>query len=231
MRALVVADDTRRRDAASRSVERAGHEVCGSCGIADVTAAVRRTTPDLLVVEIAGGGGAVRRLIQRAREAAERPVPALFMLPRSSSWLYSRLPSDLLPAAAVSADGASASDVGLAFAQITTPGAPAPVPRPSFARIVFDRAGGEVRGPAGTVALTPSEGVILGALFDAAGEVVRLEMLAHVLWGRTAMDGHVQASIRSHVYTLRTKLRSAGLDRAVVALRGIGYRLTEYGGG
>lgn len=231
MRALVVADDTRRRDAAGRSVERAGHELCGSCGIVDVTAAVRRTTPDLLVVEIAGGGGVLRRVVQRAREAAERPLPALLMLPRSSSWLYGRLPADLLPAAAVSADDSSAGDVELALAQIAAPGAPAPVPHASFGRIVFDRAGGKLRGPAGTVALTPSEGVILGALLDAAGEVVRLETLAHALWGRTFVDGRMQASIRSHVHTLRARLRSAGLDRAVAVVRGIGYRLTESGGG
>lgn len=231
MQVLVVADDTRRRDAATSSVQRAGHELCGSCGVADVTAAVRRTSPDLLVVEVSGGGGALRRLVQRAREAAERPIPVLFILPRSSSWLYGRLPADLLPAAAVSADDASGRDVELALARIDVSDAPAPAPPASFGRIAFDRAGGEVRGPAGTVVLTPSEGVILGALLDPAGEVVTLETLAHALWGRAAVDGHAQSAIRSHVHTLRAKLRSAGLDGAVAVLRGFGYRLTESGGG
>ncbi len=231
MRVLVVADDTRRRDGAGDAVQRAGHELCGSCGIADVTAAVRRASPDLLVVEVSGDGGALRRLVQRAREAAERPVPVLFMLPRSSSWLYGRLPADLLPAAAVSADGVSDSDVELALSQLAVLHAPAPVPHASFGRLAFDSAGGEVRGPAGTVALTPSERVILGALLDAGGEVVRLETLAHALWGHAVVDGHAQSAIRSHVHTLRARLRSAGLDGAVAVLRGIGYRLIESGGG
>ena len=139
---------------------------------------------------------------------------------------------DTLMAAVVAYESFSAlTDAELALAQIAAPGAPAPVPHASFGRIVFDRAGGKLRGPAGTVALTPSEGVILGALLDAAGEVVRLETLAHTLWGRTFVDGRMQASIRSHVHTLRARLRSAGLDRAVVVVRGIGYRLTESGGG
>ena len=230
MRALVVADDRRQREAASRSVERAGHEVCGSCGTAEAIAAVRRSAPDLLVVEIAGGGGALRRLVQRVREAAERPLPALLMLPRSSSWLYGQLPPDLLPAAAVSADGASASDVELALAQVAAPGGPAPVPHASFAPIAFDRVGGEIHGPAGGVALTPSEGVILGALLEAPGDVVTLATLAHVLWGSAVVDGYARGAIRSHIHTLRAKLRSAGLDGAVATLRGFGYRLIESGG-
>ena len=74
--------------------------------------------------------------------------------------------------------------------------------------------------------LTPSESAIFEAVLAANGGVVPAERIASVLWGGTpVVDTLSRAAIRSHVYTLRKKLRTAGLDHALVSLSGAGYRL------
>jgi DNA-binding response OmpR family regulator len=49
--------------------------------------------------------------------------------------------------------------------------------------------------------------------------------VARALWGTPLVDRHVRGAIRSHLHTLRAKLRAAGLDGTVESKPGVGYRL------
>ncbi len=232
MRALLVTEQPERRDALAREVRGAGHEVCGGCGPQRVTTEIRRAppaAPDVLVVDLGGDAAALRALIGRARHAAEHPLPVL-LLPDSSSWLHGVLPRDLLPAATLPVREAGSAPLARAFAQLGG-GEPSPPPRASpppgssLPPFGFEPQGREVSGPDGVARLTRSEAAIFGLLVHGDGDVVPHDRLAQELWSVAVADRHSRAAIRSHVHTLRGKLRSVGLDGAVASLPGVGYRL------
>jgi DNA-binding response OmpR family regulator len=185
----------------------------------------------VLVVDLGGGAAALRALIGRARHAAEHPLPVLLLLPDSSSWLRGVLPRDLLPAVTLPAREAAAAALARAFAQLS--GDDLPSTRAEASRIAggalpplrFDPRGREVGGPDGAVRLTHSEAAIFGLLVRGDGDVVDHDGLAQELWSVDVADRHSRAAIRSHVHTLRGKLRSVGLAGAVASLPGVGYRL------
>lgn len=226
MRTLIVAEEAVRRDALAAEVRRSGHEVCGASDVARITAEVRRAVPgpEVCVIDAGGHGVALRRTIDRMRHAAERPLPVVLMLPQSSAWLHGALPSDLLPAVPVPARGLGAGGLARALAALGG-GVAAAAPVTEAPPLALDGQRREVRGPAGTTRLTPSEVAVLSALMQGGGGVVPAERMAQALWGNALIDRHSRATIRSHVYTLRAKLRSIGLDGAVASLAGVGYRL------
>jgi two-component system response regulator MprA len=73
--------------------------------------------------------------------------------------------------------------------------------------------------------LTASEALIVDLLLRHPGLVVPANALSRALWGDAILDGHGRAAIRSHIYTLRRKLRAVGLPSALVSAPGWGYRL------
>ncbi len=91
----------------------------------------------------------------------------------------------------------------------------------------LDRRRREVEGPEGAAHLTPSEASILSLLMREGGSVVSHQELAQELWGSAFSDRHSRAAIRSHVHTLRAKLRGGGVGLAdvVASMPGVGYRL------
>ncbi len=119
MRALIVADDSERRDALAGEVQRAGHEVAGLSDAEHVTVEMRRALsagPDALIIDLGEDLVALRRLIDRARHAAERPLPAVLLLPEHSTWVHGVLPADLLPAIAIAASDARSGRLAAALA-------------------------------------------------------------------------------------------------------------------
>ncbi|RAJ36789.1 two-component system response regulator MprA [Kitasatospora sp. SolWspMP-SS2h] len=82
-----------------------------------------------------------------------------------------------------------------------------------------------VQGPAGQVALTPTEFRLLGCLLAAgAGSVVRRQGLARAGWPEGAIVS--DNTLDQYVARLRRKLRRTGADTTLTTARGVGYRLS-----
>ena len=180
--------------------------------------------PDVLIIDLGEDVAALRRLIDRARHAAERPLPTVLLLPEHSIWMRGALPAELLPAELLPAIAISARDAGAA-SRGTAVEIPAPPPRSVASSLSLDRQRRAVEGPEGAAHLTPSEASILSLLVREEGGVVSHQRLAQELWGSAFSDRHSRAAIRSHVHTLRTKLRTVGLADVVASMPGVGYRL------
>lgn len=226
MRVLVVAERPERRQALARELRRAGHEVTGSSDAAGVAEETRRSeaAPDIFVVDVGDDAATLRNLVERARDAAEDPDrPVLLLLPEYSSWLRGMLPADLQPVIALAASARPAEAMAQALQAAAGAGGGAPN------GLTFDEERRDATGPKGVVQLTPSEAVILAALRREGGTVVTHDRIALSLWGNAFADRFGRASIRSHVHTLRQKLRGIGLDEIIVSVPGVGYRLLSDG--
>lgn len=223
VRVLVVADDAEVRATRARDLELGGHEVCGTSDGAHLAARVRAGRPEALLVVAPGSTSELRMLLSRARDAAEAALPALLLFPNDSLWLHAALPNDLAPAVALATSATDASSIGEALTALL-----AGAPRTRSVRIgevVFDGARRQLIGPAAGVSLTPSESAVLSLLVARPGEFVAMSVLARALWGDPLTDRHAQGAIRSHVHTLRGKLREAGFAGSVESRLGAGYRL------
>ena len=221
---LVVAEDARRRERLARSVEAAGQDVGGSSDARDVMRAVRDERPEALLVESDEGAAVLRALLERARAAAEAPLPALLLLPENSVWLHGPLPAPLLPACALPSSEAPAGALRSVLAAIAEGSGAGPPAVLRLGALRLDRQARVVSGPQGEVPLTASECALLGAIVAGGGAVVRAEQVAGALWGRPVVDTHSRAAIRSYVHTLRRKLAGLGIGEVVVSLPGVGYR-------
>lgn len=223
MRALVIAEDAEVRAALARDLERAGHEVCGTSDAAHVTARVRASRPEALVLVAPGSTSALRLLLSRARATAETPLPAVLLLDGGSLWLRASLPEDLAPAVALAMLEAGGAPIAGALATLLA-GAPPPGGE-RIGALTFERASHRLVAPDGAVPLTPSETAVLSLLAGAPGAFVSTVELARALCGDALTDRHARGAIRSHVHTLRGKLAAAGFTGAVESMSGVGYRL------
>lgn len=218
MRVLVAAPDAFTREALLRA---AGADAV-STGIDYLPNAVRTLRPDALLLDAGGETEATRAALERGRHAAEVQIPAVLLLSPNSLWLRGALPTSLLPCVVV-ARTVQRPMVAAALARLA--GQPGDAGEES-SDLTWVRDRRELHGPLGSVSLTASETAIFEAVLEANGGVVSSERLASALWGgQPVVDTLNRAAIRSHVYTLRKKLRTAGLDDALVSLTGSGYRL------
>lgn len=80
-------------------------------------------------------------------------------------------------------------------------------------------------GPLRTVLLTQLEAQLLRILLREQGSVVTHAELSTALWQDGAVSSRRSSSIRSHMHTLRQKLRAAGVEHEVKTLHALGYRL------
>ena len=235
MRALIVAEEPERRELLAEEVRRAGYDVCGSSTAERVTAEtwrMARAGLDAFVVDV-GATAAMRRLIERARHAAEERIPVVLLLPESSTWLRGGPPLDLLPAVTLPARAADSGTLARALARMRVVAGPigapgngephAPGSDAPSAALALVRGRRELRGPRGNAHVTPLETAILLTLMQEDG-VVAHQQLAEELWGSALSDRHSRAAIRSHVYTLRRKLREVGFEGAIDSVPGVGYR-------
>lgn len=219
MRLLVVAGECGRARSLVRGLLETGHECELLVGTDQLTEAVRHNCPQALVLESERAVGALPRHLARARAAAEAMLPAV-LVTEEPAWLHVPLPAALQPCTVVAAHEA-AQMLPNALAQLL-PDALLPRTAASFA---FRPETREVVSPAGSGSLTASEASVLKTLLATPSAVVSTQQLAAVLWGSKQVDRYERAAIRTHVYTLRAKLRALGLRRAIETLPGIGYRL------
>lgn len=228
MRALIVAGSTERRSVLAGLVRQAGHEAAAT-GTRRLALAVTETRPQALVVDAGGDPERARADVGRARAAAEAMLPVVLLLPSSAAWLHGPLPAELQPAVALAGVDAIA---GLAGALGRVLGAPAAAGGTRagvrrLASLMWLAEARAVAGPSGRATLTASEARIFDLVFARAGAVVPAGTVAQALWGDIVLDAHARAAIRSHVHTLRRKLRAVGLPEVVVSLPGLGYRLAS----
>ncbi|MCW3066806.1 MAG: response regulator transcription factor [Solirubrobacterales bacterium] len=96
-------------------------------------------------------------------------------------------------------------------------------PAPAETELQLDPAGHAVRVGDSTVALTPTEFRLLGALVARAGEVVRRHTLVAAAWP----DGAIvhDNTLDTYIGRLRRKLREAGSRQQIKTARGVGYQV------
>jgi len=101
---------------------------------------------------------------------------------------------------------------------------PAPAPVRRIGRLEIDVAAQEVRLGGEVIPLTPTERELLSVLADHSGQALsRTQLLRAVGRGESEGDDHL---VDVHIANLRRKLgETAGEQRYVLTVRGIGYRL------
>jgi len=225
MRILVVAHDPEAARTRGLELRRGGLDVAGSASRLEATAALRRLRADAVVLLDDGStsldADAIRTLVGRLRGAAESPLPVVLLLEDDSVWLRARPAADLSPITALPSDAPTRS-VHDALDRLM--GADGPLEARSSSVCRLDAVRREVSGPGGAVGLTPSELTVAWALATADGAVVGYDALSRALWDVSA-DASTRAALRTHLHTLRAKLRRVPPALEVENRPGVGYRL------
>lgn len=130
------------------------------------------------------------------------------------------------PATAISASGDTLREVSEAIVDLGRGVAASHVHAERAHSPLFDPGTRELTAGGATVRLTPCEAQVFAALLQRRGQITTPEALSTLLWGEEAPDRHARAGVRTHIYTLRCKLRSLALGGAIESVRGGGYRLT-----
>ncbi len=220
---LVVAEDSEVRAAWLRDLDRAGYEGGSGSDRAHVSRQVREMQAEALLVVAAGSTSELRLLLARARAAAEAPLPAVVLVDDGSLWLRAALPEDLGPAVALPGRPLDASRVIAAIEALVAGRSDAE--DGMLGGVSFALREHRLLGPDAEADLTPSETGVLSLLAARPGAYMPVEALSQALWGAPLTDSHARGALRSHVYTLRRKLRTAGFAGVVESRTGVGYRL------
>ncbi len=197
-----------------------GHEVATSTAPAAAPALVREQRPAAALISSDARSPELRALAGRVRDAAEGPLPLIFALPESAWWLRAPPGVELGPLALVRRAGLTATDLAVALQRIAISAA-VPAGSPTVA---MDTAWRHLEGPAGAARLTPAEGALLALLLASAGQVVGFEALCAAVWGAGEHDAARATALRTHIHTLRGKLRQVGAGEALATEPGRGYR-------
>ncbi|MGY1713296.1 response regulator [Geodermatophilus sp. SYSU D01106] len=223
---LVVEDTEEIRELVVTVLERAGLDVRAVGSGTECLAEVRRSAPDLVVLDLGLPDGDGTEVCRQLR--AESGCYVLMLTARAEE-------VDLLVGLAVGADGYMAKPfsprelVARVQALLRRPAAAAVVPVPEdavvrLADLEVDEDTREVRVDGAPVALTRTEFDLLAALASRPGRVLQRETLLREVW-RTDWAGSLRL-VEAHMSNLRRKLSAAGLSAAEIrTVRGVGYRL------
>lgn len=94
-----------------------------------------------------------------------------------------------------------------------------------FGDIEVDRIQHEVRRAGESVELTPTEFRLLEALMRTPGQVIKRTELLDRVWGMRFDPG--TSLIDVHIANLRKKLEAGGKARAIIAVKGVGFKLAH----
>lgn len=94
-----------------------------------------------------------------------------------------------------------------------------------FGDIEVDRIQHEVRCAGESVELTPTEFRLLEALMRTPGQVIKRTELLDRVWGMRFDPG--TSLIDVHIANLRKKLEAGGKARAIIAVKGVGFKLAH----
>lgn len=225
MRVLVVCDDEARRAERLGALGRIGMEPVGGSSLVRVGLEVRSANPDVLLLDGVTAQEA-RAALERARNAAERTLGAILLMPADATWLRVPLPLDIRPAVVLSS--AEADDAALARALARMRSA-ARVPTGTVAAhgVTLDLRSREVRANDARAVLTTEEAALIRALLAEPSRVVRFEVLAQALTGRARSDPRTKAMVAGHMESLKTRLEPLGVADQLQPMRDLGYRFVE----
>jgi DNA-binding response OmpR family regulator len=226
---LVVEDTEEIRELVVTVLTRAGMDVRAVGTGAEALEEVRRSAPDVVVLDLGlpdADGTEVCRQIR-----AESECYVLMLTARAEE-------VDLLIGLAVGADGYMSKpfsprelvarvQVMLRRPRATPAAAPAAVVEEHVRRLAeleVDEDSREVRVDGSVVDLTRTEFDLLAALASRPGRVLQRETLLREVW-QTDWEGSVRL-VEAHMSNLRRKLQAAGLSSPEIkTVRGVGYRL------
>ena len=225
---LVVEDTDEIRELVVTVLTRAGMDVRAVGTGAEALEEVRRSAPDVVVLDLGlpdADGTEVCRQIR-----AESECYVLMLTARAEE-------VDLLIGLAVGADGYMSKPFSprelVARVQVmlrrprVVPAAPVAALEESVRRLAeleVDEDSREVRVDGSVVDLTRTEFDLLAALASRPGRVLQRETLLREVW-QTDWEGSVRL-VEAHMSNLRRKLQAAGLSTPEIkTVRGVGYRL------
>lgn len=224
MKILVVDDDPRLRDLVRTALERAGHDVlCAADGTQGLTEA-RRSTPDLVVLDIGLPEMDGLEVCRRIRQTSQ--VPILFLTARDDE--VDRIVGLELGADDYVSKPFSPRELVARIAAIlrrTSGAAPAETRR--HGRIALDLSARHCRIDDQPLSLTGTEFQLIAALVGAANRLLSRAELANAVWGAGAQQS--DRTMDSHLRNLRRKLAEAGLPDAIETVHGQGMRLGHCG--
>ena len=226
MRVLVVCDDEARRAERLSALGRIGMEPVGGSSLVRVGLEVRSANPDVLLIDGVTTSQEARTALERARNAAERALGALVLMPGDATWLRVPLPLDVRPAVVLASDGADDAVLRRALERLKSA---ARVPTETVAAhgVTLDLRSREVRANDSRAVLTPEEAALLQSLLSEPSRVVRFEVLAQALSGRALSGPRTKATVSGHMDSLRVRLESLGVADQLQAMRDLGYRFVE----
>src|SRR3712207_128932 len=225
---LVVEDTDEIRELVCTVLTRAGMDVRAVASGTACMDELRRSAPDVVVLDLGLPDGDGTEVCRRIR--AESECYVLMLTARAEE-------VDLLIGLAVGADGYMAKPfsprelVARVQAMLRRPKVVA-TPEPAaesdavrrFDELEVDEDSREVRVDGSIVDLTRTEFDLLAALASRPGRVLQRETLLREVW-QTDWEGSVRL-VEAHMSNLRRKLQSAGLTNPEIkTVRGVGYRL------
>ena len=225
-RVLVIDDDTALAEMIGIVLRGEGLEVSLCADGTSALDALRRTRPDLVLLDLMLPGLDGFEVCRRIR--AESMVPVVMLTARSDT-------ADVVRGLEVGADDYVPKPfkpkelVARVRARLRrlegspVPGAPALPETLSIGPVVIDVAGHAVHRAGGAVALTPLEFDLLLALARRPGQVFSREQLLEQVWGyRHAADTRL---VNVHVQRLRSKVEAdPEHPEVVLTVRGVGYK-------
>jgi len=222
---LVVDDDARLRDLLSRYLVENGFRVSTAEHAADARDRLRVLQPDLIVMDVSMPGESGLELTE-AHRRDNAVTPILLLTARGA-------PEDRIAGFEAGADDYlpkpfDPRELVLRIRALLRRAAPlalaaeAPAGPLALGTLHFDRARGELRGPAGAVRLTGGEAALLAALAARPNEVLTREDIAAAL----EMDDAGERAIDVQVTRLRRKIETDPREpRFLHTVRGRGYIL------
>ena len=222
---LVVDDDARLRDLLSRYLVENGFRVSTAEHAADARDRLRVLQPDLIVMDVSMPGESGLELTE-AHRRDNAVTPILLLTARGA-------PEDRIAGFEAGADDYlpkpfDPRELVLRIRALLRRAAPlalaaeAPAGPLALGTLHFDRARGELRGPAGAVRLTGGEASLLAALAARPNEVLTREDIAAAL----EMDDAGERAIDVQVTRLRRKIETDPREpRFLHTVRGRGYIL------
>lgn len=219
MRILVLAATAADRRLLSEAVEALGHELAAAVGPPDAARIAPFVAADLAILA-APSEAAAGALLERLRGAIERPLAAVEVLPAGSARLRLAPREDGVVAIA-RRDLATGLGDALTRLEPFVHGRA----RPRRVRLRLDAERALLTANGRSVHLTRSECAIAGELLAQPGEVVAAPDLASAVWRARERPTRVRTALRTHVYTLRSKLAMVAPEARIENVVNVGYRL------
>ena len=221
---LLVTNNAALGELASQNLNRSGHEVALAKGDVEALQALHDMAVDVLVLDMSMVDLSARGFCQRLEEIpAWQSIPVIFLAPAAARWLPGSLPLR------DGKDGLVCKPFSWAEVKREVDRVLAGLPVSGVITLAegveLDRPSQEIRGPGGTMPLTPTEFRLLTYLGERPATIVSGEELLEKVWEFYPGTGSSEL-VRSHIRNVRAKLRRASGGRELIrTVPRRGYRL------